>query len=230
MPRKLSKKQQKLRAKSDDNRYLFNTSRNHRKITAELSYKVEDMVRAMLHCSRDTMRNLLRSKHYDMLLCLERGQWERYDPAELHKYHPEHLFGGPNDGDYSDAFGVFRGLSIAGYGYLGCVNESSRNSLGRDERKHNLRWWFEQIQHGVLHQEHHFNTKPSEELAGTCKHCMRKYGKDDRSTQRLLRQREEGFIKTADRGLFPVLMTIPWQFCEGKQLVLDLMERGEGAA
>lgn len=108
--------------------------------------EIEEMVKSLLHASRDCMRNQEKDTHTTRF-CVN----NRY---------------------FGEAFGVMRGLSLLGYGYLGDVCRE-----GIKDKKHNLRWWFEQLCGQVLVEE---NFGGSNE----CDHCLDMWGKDGAGRKR----------------------------------------------
>lgn len=70
--------------------------KKYKRLTPDERKKVYDMVKVMLHASRDCMRNQGRDT--------TKQTWN------------------VNDGYYGEAFGILRGLELLGYGYLGdCI-------------------------------------------------------------------------------------------------------------
>jgi len=59
------------------------------------------------------------------------------------KYPPDKITYDVNHGDYAEAFGVMRGLSIMGYGDINFA-------VNTPEDQSNLRWWFNQMEREVL--------------------------------------------------------------------------------
>jgi hypothetical protein len=100
--------------------------------------RIESEIRMLLHASRDAMRN-------------------RHENTRKVPFHS-------SDGYYAEAFGVMRGLQIAGYGYLGTSSQTD------DIR--NLRAWFHRIEQSVLEDE-------GFDGDNRCEYCFARYGKDD---------------------------------------------------
>lgn len=132
--------------------------RAFRVISPELAKRVEAEVRMLLHAARDAQRNRDPVEQ----TCL---QWI---PAW--------------DGYYGEAFGVMRGLEVAGYGYFGSDNLNALHplELRRHGRRvvntlafaiHNLKWWFSEIA-GAVRQEENFRG------SNECDYCLHHYGKD----------------------------------------------------
>lgn len=110
---------------------------------------VEATVKALLHASRDCLRN----QGVDTTRV-------RFDCR---------------DGYYGEAFGIFRGLEILGYGYVsGPVNIGGKRDRGTELDEANFKWWFSNLEDEVLEEEG-YNTD------GTCRYCYDKHGKDDAS-------------------------------------------------
>ena len=115
----------------------------------DLIDSVEATVKAMLHASRDCLRN------------------QEVDTTQIHF--------DCRDGYYGEAFGIFRGLEILGYGYLsGPVNIGGKSDRGTEQDEGNFAWWFSNLQDEVLVEENH-------DTDGHCGHCYEKYHKDNRS-------------------------------------------------
>jgi hypothetical protein len=141
--------------------YTTDKRRNRRvqrlkKISVALKNDVEGEIKAILHASRDCLRNQ-----------------KRLDTSKVSF--------SANDGYYGEAFGVMRGLQILGYGYFGSSNldavveAQSHYRIGNvTSPEQNLKWWFSNIEQEVLEEE---NFKGDHH----CDHCMDKYRKDTRS-------------------------------------------------
>jgi hypothetical protein len=103
--------------------------RRFRRMPPELIDRIEAEVKAVLHDSRDALRN------------------RREDTTKL----PWNA----NDSWYAEAFGVMRGLALLHYGYTGGpVNlDGLRHGKGATQPQQNLKWWFEQLTDEVLAEE-----------------------------------------------------------------------------
>jgi hypothetical protein len=96
-----------------------------KKISKKLKKKIEEAVKHMLHCHRDTLRNQGVSL---------RWRWK------------------VTEGFYGEAFGILRGLEVLGYGRFESCNMDGTHH-GFDQPEQNLRWWFCQIEEDVLKEE-----------------------------------------------------------------------------
>lgn len=109
------------------------------KMPDKLIASVEEHVKLLLHASRDCMRNQ-----------------NKYDATKVPF--------SANDGYYGEAFGIFRGLALAGYGSItGACNTPTELS--------NFRWWFSELENTVLQEENFGGTNE-------CDFCYERWGKD----------------------------------------------------
>lgn len=114
--------------------------------------QVEKKVKALLHASRDTLRNFDKDTSKITFDC--------------------------TNGYYSEAFGVMVGLQILGYGSLSSCNfdgyEDSVTKNFAKQREHNLRWWFSQLEKQVLEEENYRGD-------GHCDYCIKHFYKDTKT-------------------------------------------------
>jgi hypothetical protein len=85
-------------------------------------------IKALLHASRDCMRN--QGKHDPLVI--------RFSCT---------------DGYYSEAFGILRGLAALGYGYFGSTNRSAVDEGISAQPEANFRWWMAELEREVLREE-----------------------------------------------------------------------------
>jgi len=113
---------------------------------------VEAEVKMLLHGSRDCLRN-------------------RGDDTTKISFRV-------TDGYYAEAFGVMRGLALAGYGYMGgSTYDGIADCKHGRQQQHNLRWWFDKLVDKVLEEE---NFHGSNE----CDYCLDKHFKDGAGRKR----------------------------------------------
>lgn len=70
-----------------------------------------------------------------------------------------------NEGFYGEAFGIMRGLALAGYGYLGSDNLSAVDEQTSTIPEHNLKWWFQQLCKEYLTEEGFFDQSCTQQKA-----------------------------------------------------------------
>ena len=97
-----------------------------KKMSERLMKRVEGEIKALLHASRDCLRNRGVDTNKISFSC--------------------------NDGYHGEAFGIMRTLSIQGYGYFGSNNLDGNKEEGLQPEQ-NLKWWFDQLQGEVLEEE-----------------------------------------------------------------------------
>jgi len=119
----------------------------YKDIPPRLVKKVETEVKMLLHASRDCLRN-------------------RGDDTTKITFRVQ-------DGYYAEAFGVMRGLSIAGYGYM----TGGKHSRFRRQPEHALRKWFDRLTEQVLEDENYGGSNE-------CDFCVEHYGKDGAGRRR----------------------------------------------
>lgn len=120
-------------------------------------------VKAMLHAQRDELRN-------------------RWKP-DATRLKPTSVTFDCRSGYYGEAFGIMRALQVLGYGYLGSDNldalqeeKLSFRVYNVKQPEQNLKWWFSRLEKDVLEEEGYYTDN-------RCEHCLKKYGKDDKSMQ-----------------------------------------------
>ena len=117
---------------------------------------IRNEIKMMLHAHRDCLRN------------------QRVDTRKTRM--------DARDGYYGEAFGVIRALAVLDYGYLGSGNldgqqehstgpRPTRKDPDYVEPRHNLNWWFNQVENEVLEEEGYYDG------SYYCPRCERKYGK-----------------------------------------------------
>jgi hypothetical protein len=131
---------------------------------------VEAEIKALLHASRDCLRN------------------RNVDTRET-RFHC-------TDGYYCEAFGIMRGLAILGYGYFGPVNLDAVEDRSGDQPEQNFRWWFCMIEDSVLSEEGYYSDghcpycfgnygKDDRSIFGSLKSEQRKAYTNDQKTKRI---------------------------------------------
>lgn len=96
-------------------------------LSSEAKRTVAANVKALLHASRDCMRN----QDKDTI----RTAWNI------------------NDGYYGEAFGIMRSLVMFGNGYFGASNMDAVEERRLDDPHLNVKWWFSQLEKQVLAEE-----------------------------------------------------------------------------
>lgn len=122
-------------------------------LTAQMIGVISSEIKAMLHASRDCLRNRYI---IDKTTNQKDPRTFRFDVS---------------DGYYGEAFGMMRTLQALGYGELRSVNLDGTH-YNYEQPEQNLRWWFAQLEDEVLEEEHFGGS-------GVCTYCKAKYGKDD---------------------------------------------------
>jgi len=131
-----------------------------KELSACLMNDVEREVKALLHASRDSLRN------------------QKKDTKKI-------TFS-VNNTYYGEALGIFKGLYLLGYGYYGPTNLNAFEDttllicqvsipsllLKVTDRRQNLSWWRASLKQEVLKEE---NFKGN----GRCEYCLKRYKKDD---------------------------------------------------
>ena len=109
--------------------YQKSARARYKKIPVSLINQIEGEIKALLHASRDTLRN-----HG------ENTSHIRFDSREAY---------------YSEAFGIMRTLHIQNYGWFGSsnLNALQEEPLKAKQPINNLRWWFGKLEDEVLEEE-----------------------------------------------------------------------------
>lgn len=147
------------------------TKKRLKKMPDQLIEDVEAEIKAILHASRDCLRN--QGKDTVQIA------WD------------------VNNGYHGEAFGILRALHIMGYGYFGSSNldafkDHPPTIYNVTQEQQNLKWWIARLEQEVLeeegfHGDHH------------CAHCMEKYKKDDAYVLEKKAQYDDA--RTRERGL-----------------------------
>ena len=104
-------------------------------LTKEQKHKIISEAKMMLHAHRDTLRNMYR--------------WD--EKVGKKSYNPKEVSFRCTEGFHGEAFGIFRGLEVLGYGFFGPNNlhalelpywDKSGGKLKPTVPEHNLKWWF----------------------------------------------------------------------------------------
>jgi hypothetical protein len=142
----------------------YNLSKKRlKKITSTLEDAISREIKALMHCSRDCLRNQGKLDTSQVSFAVA-------------------------DAYYGEAFGIMRALQIQGYGYFGSDNlhavRESEGAGARSDGKYitnvtqeiqNLKWWFSNLGQEVLVEE------GFRDGTHRCEYCLKKYKKDTAS-------------------------------------------------
>ena len=119
---------------------MYDSYKKYKKLSTKQEEDIAEEIKSILHAGRDCLRN--RDRDTTKI---------SFDVMDVY---------------YGEAFGLFRGLVVLGYGEFG-----SDNIPHSTYHRWNLKWWFAELRSEVLKEE---NFSGSNE----CDYCLKKFGKD----------------------------------------------------